>query len=85
MPPAEVPIEWELGNVAPIDKDNVTPSRDSRSEFPGQSSDTHLVRYSDASRELGKQAFSGGGAWCVLRGVFYFCSVAIVDLKLRTN
>ena len=24
MPPAEVPVEWELGKVAPVDKDNGT-------------------------------------------------------------
>jgi hypothetical protein len=45
----------------------------SRSEFPGASSPTHLVRYSDASRELDlAENHSGAGAWCVIDNTFYY-------------
>ena len=45
----------------------------SRSEFPGISSPTHLVRYSDASRELDlAENHSGAGAWCAFDNTFYY-------------
>lgn len=45
----------------------------SRSEFPGASSPTHLVRYSDASRELNlAENHSGAGAWCAIDNTFYY-------------
>ena len=45
----------------------------SRYSFPGASSKFNLVRYSDASRELDQPIEkSGGGAWCVLRGTFFY-------------
>jgi hypothetical protein len=45
----------------------------SRSEFPGASSPTHLVRYSDASRELNlSENHSGAGAWCAIDNTFYY-------------
>ena len=45
----------------------------SRSDFPGMSSPTHLVRYSDASRELDKaENHSGAGAWCAFDNTFYY-------------
>ena len=45
----------------------------SRSEFPGASSPTHLVRYSDASRELDlAENHSGAGAWCAIDNTFYY-------------
>ena len=45
----------------------------SRYSFPGASSESHLVRYSDAARELDQPIErSGGGAWAVIRGVFYY-------------
>ena len=48
----------------------------SRYSFPGASSESNLVRYSDASRELDQPIEkSGGGAWCVLRGIFFYHAV----------
>ena len=45
----------------------------SRFSFPGASSECNLIRYSDASRELEQPIIkSGGGAWAVLRGTFYY-------------
>jgi hypothetical protein len=45
----------------------------SRSEFPGISSPTHLIRYSDASRELDlAENHSGAGAWCAFDNTFYY-------------
>ena len=43
----------------------------SRWSFPA-SSDRNIVRYSDASRELGDLIASGFGAWAVVRGVFVY-------------
>ena len=45
----------------------------SRSTFPGSSSSSHLIRYSDAARELPpSDKVSGAGAWWVIRDVFYY-------------
>ena len=48
----------------------------SRYSFPGASSENVLVRYSDASREIGKAICeSGGGGWALIRGIFYYFAV----------
>ena len=43
----------------------------SRWSFPA-SSDSNIVRYSDASREVGNIVASGYGAWAVVRGIFVY-------------
>ena len=58
----------------------------SRYSFPGVSSESHLIRYSDASRELDQPIEkSGGGAWCVLRDVFYFHVVKWTKVELEQH
>jgi hypothetical protein len=48
----------------------------SRYSFPGTSSDSHLIRYSDAAREQDAPlGVSGGGAFCVMDGIFYYVHV----------
>ena len=44
----------------------------SRSEFPGASSSTHLIRYSDAARELTGDKVSAAGAWWIISDTFYY-------------
>ena len=40
--------------------------------FPESGDPTLIDSYSDASRELKSPGSSGGGAWCIIAGVFYF-------------
>ena len=44
----------------------------SRHTFQSSSDPAVIDSYSDASRELKSASTSGGGAWCIMAGVFYF-------------
>ena len=58
--------QFELGDTAGV-------PLASRYSFPATSSDSTVVYYGDSSRELEDPSkVSGYGAWCVLRGVFYY-------------
>ena len=55
-----------------------------RHSFPGSSSESVLVRYSDASRETEDPTqFSGGGAWCVIDDVFYWLRMEWTEEELK--
>ena len=56
----------------------------SRYSFPGTSSDSHLIRYSDAARELEQRVNkSGAGAWCIIKGVFYYVQFLYTPEELQ--
>ena len=64
-------LEWWIAQLACLDSTGLPLA--CRYSFPGCSSESNLVRYSDAARELDKRAeLSGAGAWSVIRGTFYY-------------
>jgi hypothetical protein len=64
-------LTWWVAQLACLDNTGLPLA--CRYSFPGCSSECNLVRYSDAARELEKRAeLSGAGAWCVMRGAFYY-------------
>ena len=60
-----------------------------RYSFPGASSENVLVTYSDASREdeaaEGEVVQSGAGAWCVMRGIFYYVHWRWTRLEIKRH
>ena len=59
---AATELEWWIAKLACLDSTGLPLA--CRYSFPGCSSESNLVRYSDAARELDKRAeLSGAGAW----------------------
>ena len=79
---AQTELEWWLYRLSNLDLTGLPLA--SRLEFPGASSDTHLIRYSDAARELPPSTrVSGAGAWWILRRTFYYIAFVFTPDELR--
>ena len=67
---AQAELKWWIARLEQPHEEGVPLA--TRGSFPTSGDPSVLDSYSDASRERGSTSRSGGGAWCIIAGVFCF-------------